>query len=175
MDKDTSRFEDTLQPQQIPNRENAGQVITRLEPTFTGNTYDDVKKKLQLLMDEKKHETKKKNTFYVETSIKAAVNVMVTHMQAIRGFKLFGERAVAAMIKELKKLEEGPMPGKKVVTEINNETLSAEDKEKSLNAVNLIKQKRDGTIKGRTCADGSKQKRYLGKDASFASPTVSLE
>ena len=28
---------------------------------------------------------------------------------------------------------------------------------------------------GRTCADGSKQKRYLGKDESVASPTVSPE
>ena len=67
------------------------------------------------------------------------------------------------------------MPGKKVVTAINPDTLSAEDKAKSLNAVNLVKQKRDGTIKGRTCADGSKQKRYLGKDGSVASLTVSLE
>ena len=84
-------------------------------------------------------------------------------MQATQGFKLFGERAVVAMIKVLKQLEEGPMPGKKVLTAINPETLSAEYKAKSLNAVNLIKQKRDGTIKGVTCADGSKQKRYLGK------------
>ena len=52
------------------------------------------------------------------------------------------------------------MLGKKFVTAINPDTLSAEDKEKSLNAVNLIKQKRYGTIKGRTCADGSEQKRY---------------
>ena len=65
-------------------------------------------------MDEKKHETKKKNTFDVETSIKSAVNVMSTQMQATQGFRLFGERAVAAMIKELKQLEEGPVPGKKL-------------------------------------------------------------
>ena len=65
-------------------------------------------------MDEKKHETEKKNTFDVETSIKASVNVMLTQMQATRGFKLFGKRAVAAMIKELKQLEEGPMPGKRL-------------------------------------------------------------
>ena len=126
-------------------------------------------------MNVKKHETKKKNTFDVETSIKASVNVMFTQMKATRGFKLFGERAVAAMIKELKQLEEGPMPGKKVVTAINPDTLYAEDKAKSLDEVNLIKQKRDVTIKGRTCAVGSKQKRYLGKDESVASPTVSLE
>ena len=67
------------------------------------------------------------------------------------------------------------MPGKTVVTAINPKTLSAEDKAKSLNAVNIIKQKRDGTIKGRTCANGIKQKIYLGKDESVALPTVSLE
>ena len=55
-------------------------------------------------MYKKKHETKKKNTFDVETSIKASVNVMFTQMQATRGFKLFGERAVDAITKELKTL-----------------------------------------------------------------------
>ena len=33
-------------------------------------------------MNEKKHEAKKKNTFDIETSIKDAVNVMFTQMQA---------------------------------------------------------------------------------------------
>ena len=37
---------------------------------------------IQFLMAEKKHETKKKNTFDVETSIKAAVNVIFTQIQA---------------------------------------------------------------------------------------------
>ena len=99
MDEDTSHLEDTPQPQHRPNRENSGKGITRLDPTFAGKTYDDVKKKVQFLMDEKKHEAKKKNTFDVETSIKAAVNVMFTKIQATQGFKLFGERSVAAMIK----------------------------------------------------------------------------
>ena len=97
MNKDTSHFQGTPKPQQRPNRENSGKGITRLDPTFAGKTYDDVKKKVQFLMDEKKHETKKKNTFDVETSIKAAVNVMFTKIQATQGFKLFGEREVASM------------------------------------------------------------------------------
>ena len=112
MDEDTSHFEDTPQPQQRPNRENSGQGITYLNPTFTGKTYDDVKKKVQFLMDKKKYETKKKDTFEVETSIKDTVNAMFTQMQAKRGFKLFRKRAVAAIIKELKQPEEGHMPGK---------------------------------------------------------------
>ena len=65
--------------------------------------------------------------------------------------------------------------GKKVVTAVDPDILIADDKAKALNAVNLIKQKRDGTIKVITCADGSNQKIYLGKDEIVASPTVSLE
>ena len=42
-------------------------------------------------------------------------------------------------------------------------------------AVNLIKLKRDGRVKGRACADGSRQRKYLAEDESVASPTVSLE
>ena len=41
--------------------------------------------------------------------------------------------------------------------------------------MNLIKKKRCGKIKGRTCANGSKQKRYLKHGESISSPTVSLE
>ena len=67
------------------------------------------------------------------------------------------------------------MPGKKVVTAIDPDILSAEDKEKALNAMNLIKQKKDGTIKIRKCDDGIKKKRYLVKDESVASPSISLE
>ena len=72
-------------------------------------------------------------------------------------------------------MEEGPIQGGKVVTEIDPDTLSAEDKAKALNAVNFIKQKRDRTIKVGTCDDGIKQKRYLGKYGSVALPTISLE
>ena len=54
---------------------------------------------------------------------------MFTHMQGTQGFKLFGKRAVTAMVKELKQLEHGPMPGKRVVTAVNPDTLSFEEKE----------------------------------------------
>ena len=39
----------------------------------------------------------------------------------------------------------------------------------------MIKEKRDGSIKGRTCADGSKQRKYLSEFESVAFPTLSLE
>ena len=67
------------------------------------------------------------------------------------------------------------MPGKPFVTEINPDSITEEEKKKALDAVNLIELKRDGRVKGRSCANGSKQRRYLKEYDSVASPTVSLE
>ena len=79
------------------------------------------------------------------------------------------------MIKEFTQLNEGAVPGKPVVRPINANTLTLLEKKKAMPAVNLIKEKHDGVLKGRTCADGSKQRKYLKSDESVASPTAALE
>ena len=107
--------------------------------------------------------------------MKTAINVVFTQMSARQGFKQVGEEAVAAMIKEYKQLNNGPMPGKPVVEAIDTDTIPREELTKALDAVNLIKLKRCGKVKGRSCLNGSKQRRYLKPDESVASPTVSLE
>ena len=103
------------------------------------------------------------------------VNVMFTQMNAKKGMKLFKERAVAAMIKEITQLDRGAVDGKPVVIPIDPKSLTEDMKKMALEAVHLIKEKRDGEIKGRTCADGSKQRRYLKDGESVSSPTVSME
>ena len=65
------------------------------------------------------------------------------------------------MFKEYQQLNDGPMPGKPFFGPIINEELSGEDRNKALEAVNLIKEKLCGNIKGRECENGSLQKRYL--------------
>ena len=50
------------------------------------------------------------------------------------------------------------MPEKLVVPPIKPDTLYFYDKKKSLETVNMIKEKLCGKIKGRKCADGSEQK-----------------
>ena len=96
-------------------------------------------------------------------------------MSASKGFKVYGERALVAMVKELKQLNDGAVPGKPVVIPIDPDALSEEDKKKALDAVNIIEEKRDGRVKGRTCANGSKQRQYLQEYESVASPTVGQE
>ena len=86
---------------------------------------------------------------------------MSTQMPAKKGIKLFGEKAIAAMIKEFEQLDEGAFPGKPVVKPIDPNTLTREEKYKAMEAVNLIKEKRCGKIKGRMCANGSTQRKYL--------------
>eukprot|EP00957_Ditylum_brightwellii_P088007 6703136-Ditylum_brightwellii.AAC.1 len=67
------------------------------------------------------------------------------------------------------------MPGKPVIAPVDPKTLTREDIKQSLEAANLIKEKRDGKIKGRTCANGSEQWKYLKEDESVASPMVAVE
>ena len=78
------------------------------------------------------------------------------YINAKVGIEKYGKRAVAAVFKELKQLDEGAVPGKPAVRPIDPNTLTSDEKRKALSAVNLIKEKRDGKLKGRTCADGRK-------------------
>ena len=50
----------------------------------------------------------------------------------------------------------------------------ARNEEEGLRAINLIKEKRCGKIKGRTCADGSSQHKYVPREEA-SSPAIALE
>ena len=50
--------------------------------------------------------------------------------------------------------------------------MSKQQKRDALYALNLIKEKRNGEIKGRTVADGRKQRKWYTKD-EVTSPTIS--
>ena len=153
-----------------PRRTNAGQGIDRLEMSFDGKLYTHRKHRQFLMTKEKYDINKDMDTYY-----SLACDVMFTQMNAKKGIKLFGERAVAAMFKEYKQLDKGPMPGKPVFGPISYESLTNQEIREALEAVNLIKEKRDGKIKGRTCANGSKQRQYLKEGETVYSPTCTTE
>ena len=90
-------------------------------------------------------------------------------MTANKGIKLLGEVAVAAMFKEYKQLDDLDMLGI-----LDPDLLTPEQKRNALRAINLIKVKCDGKVKGRTCADGSSQRKYVPREEA-SSPTISLE
>lgn len=96
-------------------------------------------------------------------------------VSARKGIKEYGDRAIAAIIKECIQLEQGAFPNKPVVEPIYEHELTAVEKQAAMNAVSLIKEKRCGKLKARVCADGSKQQKFLPSDESVASPTSSNE
>ena len=98
-----------------------------------------------------------------------AVGICFNQMTASQGIKVFREKAVAAMFKEYKQLDDINVLGK-----LDPDSLTHEQKRNALRAVNLIKLKHDGKMKGRTCADGSTQRKYVPRDEA-SSPTLSLE
>ena len=61
-----------------------------------------------------------------------------------------------------------------MIGRLDPDSLTKQQKRDALRVVNLIKEKRCGKIKGRTCADGRPQRKYVPREES-ASPTVSSE
>jgi len=92
---------------------------------------------------------------------------VLTQMTAKTGIRLYGEAAVQALMQEFAQLEDLGVYLAKSANE-----LTREQKGEALRAINLIKKKIDGRIKGRTVADGSVQK-DLNEKSQTASPTVS--
>ena len=72
-------------------------------------------------------------------------------------------------------MNNGVIDGKSVVGPVNPDELTFEEKIRALEAINLIAEKRDGRIKGRTCSNGSKQRKNMKDGENFSSPTVLLE
>ena len=144
-----------------PKRECAGAGVKRLEPSLYGKEYTESISK-QCMM-------------HNLPIVRRLVHFVMTQMSVKKGFRKFGNRAVASMISELKQLHAGAMEGKPVVAPVWHKDTTAEQRRKALEAVGLIKEKRSGKIKGRVCANGKKQRWYLRGDEDFSSPTALLE
>jgi len=85
-----------------------------------------------------------------------------------KGLKLFGERGEEAIGKELQQIHdmEGFQPK-------HWHELTEEERAQALKYLMYLKEKRDGTVKGRGCADGRSQRMYMTK-METSSPTASL-
>ena len=91
----------------------------------------------------------------------------MTQMTARAGIQKHGKRAEAAMMQEFAQFEHLG-----VYEAVDATKLTFAERNGALRAINLIKEKRDGNIKGRIVADGSGQRSLYDKSET-ASPTVS--
>ena len=156
-----------------PRRANAGAAVERLQIDFHGKGYQ-AKQEYNLVMNGVKDGSNVEDSD-IKRYINLACDVMSTQMSAKRGIKRFGARAIAALVEEFTQLNKGAVPGKPVVVPTDFNSLTDAKKRKALRAINLIKERWNGDIKGRSCVDGSKQHRYSKQDESISSPTVALE
>jgi hypothetical protein len=85
------------------------------------------------------------------------------------GIKRFGERGEIAVTKELDQFNKY-----KVFEPKHAYDLSEEDRKKALSSLIFLKEKKNGTIKARSCANGSTQREHVAKDEA-AAPTVGLD
>ena len=84
-------------------------------------------------------------------------------MHMSKGIELFKEQAVAALFKEYKQLNNMAVVGR-----VKYEDLTDKDKKRALRAINLIKEKRDGKIKG------SKHRKFAPRENTL-SATLAVE
>jgi hypothetical protein len=94
---------------------------------------------------------------------------VMTQMTAKAGLRKHGAAAEAALIQEYSQLED-----QNVYEAIDPRSLTKEQRKGALQAINLIKEKRDGKLKGRTVADGSVQCELYDKSET-TSPTLSTD
>jgi hypothetical protein len=85
------------------------------------------------------------------------------------GLKHFGERGETAVSKELKQFNVYD-----VFEPLYANKLSDEEKSKALTLLIFMKEKQDGNVKARSCANGSVQREHVAKEEAVA-PTVALE
>ena len=99
----------------------------------------------------------------------AEFGITMTQMSAKAGLKKYGRKAEEALMAEFSQLED-----LEVYEPLDPTQLDRAQKKSALRAINLIKEKRCGRLKGHTVADGRPQK-GLYKKSETASPTVSTD
>jgi hypothetical protein len=85
------------------------------------------------------------------------------------GIKRFGDRGTEAVKKELQQLHD-----RQVLVPMHLEQLTGLERSRALGYLMFLKEKTDGSIKGRGCADGRPQRAYIPKEDA-TSPTVRNE
>ncbi|KAI2499082.1 Reverse transcriptase (RNA-dependent DNA polymerase) [Fragilaria crotonensis] len=143
------------------------------EPLVEANDVDNVEDNLEARMDEaygprtSKHNLrprKPRDYGHIHTILESTV---MTQHSVKKGLKLFGEKGIDAIMKELDQLHT-----RKVLKPKKN--LNCKERRDSLQYLMFLKEKRNGIIKARGCADGRKQREFTTKEEA-SSPTVAIE
>lgn len=105
----------------------------------------------------------------IDPSLESLLHVVMTQYGVKKGLRMFGQGGENAVQTEMRQLHD-----RKVMRPKSGPSLSAADRSSALKYLMFLKRKRDGSIKGRGCADGRKQRDYIDKSES-SSPTITTE
>ena len=86
-----------------------------------------------------------------------------------KGISKYGNKCRQAINKELSQLH-----NREFFKPVMLSDLIREEKDKAMNSLIFLTEKRDGTIKARACANGSTRRTHIDKNKA-ASPTVTTE
>ena len=86
-----------------------------------------------------------------------------------KGLKVFGEKGTKAAHKEMKQLHD-----RVCFQPINPSNMTTTERKRAMESLIFLTEKRDGTVKARTCANGSIQRDWMTKEDA-TSPTATLE
>jgi hypothetical protein len=118
----------------------------------------------------KVYELRKNRSSYKNVGKDYVTAVAFTTYSVKQGTRQLGIDAIVSMMSELRQLHR-----KGVFKPIRPNVLSFEKRRKVLRTIMFLKKKRDGRIKSRLVADGSRQKRSESVIDDVSSPTVSTE
>jgi hypothetical protein len=106
---------------------------------------------------------------HISAKMKTDAGIKKTQMSFKEGLRRYGRATEAALMAEFAQLE-----SLDVYEAVNARFLTRAQRRAALRAINLIKEKRCGTIKGRTVADGRPQRTLYDK-LETASPTIATD
>ena len=94
-------------------------------------------------------------------------HVVLTQYGMWKGLQVFGNQGLAAIKKEMQQFHD-----LNVITPIDVKAMTKQQRSQALSYLMFLKEKRDGNIKDRGCADGQKQQLWMQKEQTSSS-TVS--
>jgi len=171
-DDENSTANDEIQTSSFGRRINTGNMSRPMNDQYEYQ-YIQLEEKyenIEILKSETEKENMKKgNDLWNRSSTSLVNEYIMTQFNLQAGLKEFGEEGKAATMKELRQ-----MLTRDVFKEVNYSTLTIEDKKRALPILLFLTRKRDGSVKGRACADGRKQRVWTAKEDS-SSPTIAPE
>jgi hypothetical protein len=120
-------------------------------------------------LDQLQNFSANEQSFKLPAIQRAMHGLIFTQMSAQKGIKKHGQAAYDALRKEFEQFKV-----MNVLEPLDAFTLTDEQKSESLRALSVIKEKRDGRLKGRTVADGSAQRGKFSKSET-GSPTAASD